>query len=91
MSWKESKEKNSSGLDEGGMVATAELSSLGQQWQWLRPTGATIIGKEFWRLGTMTFGKVSYVSTEVTKIREAWSVSLYQGQVIEDEAGRARC
>ena len=31
VSWKESKEKNSSGLDDGGMVATAELSPLGQQ------------------------------------------------------------
>ena len=39
----------------------------------------------------MTFGKVRYVSTEVTEIREVWSVSLHQGQVIEDEVGRAQC
>lgn len=32
----------------------------------------------------MTFGKASYVSTEVTEIREVWSVSLHQAQVIED-------
>lgn len=37
----------------------------------------------------MTFGKVSYVSPEVTEIWEVWSVSLHQRQVIEDEAGRA--
>lgn len=51
----------------------------------------TIVGKEFWRLGSMAFGKVSYMSTEVTKNWEVWRVSLHQGQLTEDEAGWARC